>query len=89
MYIISKLYIKYIAYELHATCNLNADNQLLIKGKFVEKHLESVLQNFLKTYIICYQCSNHNTNIVKEQRIYFINCNKCHSKKPVNLTFNH
>lgn len=81
------LFIKYISYELHVECNLNADNQLLIKGRFGEKHLEQILRSFIKKYIICYQCNNNCTEIIKINRLYFVECKKCFSKKPISVSF--
>merc|ERR1711874_900094 len=46
--------------ELGTTGNLDGSNQLVMKGKFQQKHIEAVLRRYIKEYVTCHlQISRH------------------------------
>jgi len=71
----------YFESELRATINLSQDGALVITGVFKQAGVSKVLSSYIKEYVTCKECNSCDTEIIKENRISFLNCNKCKSKK--------
>lgn len=78
---------KFIDTELHITTSLKDNNELLcLNNRYQNHQILDILQNYLQKYVICpSKCSSLNTSIVTENRINFIICNSCKSKKSINI----
>ena len=66
--------------ELGTTGAIDGNNQLVMKGKFQQKHIEAVLRRYIKEYVTCHTCKSPDTILAKEGRLYFLQCMTCHSK---------
>lgn len=66
--------------ELGTTGAIDGNNQLVMKGKFQQKHIENVLRRYIKEYVTCHTCRSPDTILNKETRLFFLQCMKCHSK---------
>jgi len=66
--------------ELGTTGALDGSNQLVMKGKFQQKHIENVLRRYIKEYVTCHTCRSPDTILNKETRLFFLQCMKCHSR---------
>lgn len=75
----------FISAELCTGCVLNADNMLIIMGRFTSSQLESVLCKYINEYITCTSCKGGDTRLVRENRITFKVCDKCTVKTSVKL----
>ena len=75
----------YFISELNTNCNIDSMNRLIIKGKYVQKHIESIFKKYMTEYVHCDSCNKYNTSLIKDQitRLYFIKCNLCTSTKSV------
>jgi len=69
--------------ELSVTSSINANDSLIIVGIFQENKIISILKQYIEKYLICSQCKSCNTEIIKENRLHFVKCNKCFSKKSI------
>merc|ERR1719322_1201742 len=69
--------------ELGTTGNLDGSNQLVMKGKFQQKHIEAVLRRYIKEYVTCHTCKSPDTILAKEGRLFFLQCMLCQSKTSV------
>jgi translation initiation factor 2 subunit 2 len=60
-------------------------SRLIIRGKYVQKHIESIFKKYMIEYVHCESCNKYNTSLLKDQitRLYFIKCNMCNSTKTV------
>jgi len=58
--------------ELGTTGNLDGSNQLVMKGKFQQKHIEAVLRRYIKEYVTCHTCKSPDTILAKEGRLFFL-----------------
>lgn len=67
--------------ELCTTVTINQDGGLVITGVFKQAGVMKVLDTYIKDYVTCKECKSCDTVIVKENRITFLKCNKCLSKK--------
>merc|ERR1719270_1279651 len=63
--------------ELGTTGALDGNNQLVMKGKFQQKHIENVLRRYIKEYVTCH---TPDTILNKETRLFFLQCMTCHSR---------
>merc|ERR1712095_15672 len=66
--------------ELGTTGAIDGNNQLVMKGKFQQKHIENVLRRYIKEYVTCHTCRSPDTILNKETRLFFLQCMTCHSK---------
>merc|ERR1712014_352537 len=66
--------------ELGTTGAIDGNSQLVMKGKFQQKHIENVLRRYIKEYVTCHTCRSPDTILNKETRLFFLQCMKCHSK---------
>jgi len=66
--------------ELGTTGALDGSNQLVMKGKFQQKHIENVLRRYIKEYVTCHTCRSPDTILNKETRLFFLQCMTCHSR---------
>merc|ERR1712004_482434 len=69
--------------ELGTTGNLDGSNQLVMKGKFQQKHIEAVLRQYIKEYVTCHTCKSPDTILAEEGRLFFLQCMLCQSKTSV------
>ena len=77
---------QYIDKETEIASSLITDNtQLKIDTSLKPPHVRSILANFIKNHVLCSQCKSSSTQIIKINRIQFIECNTCHSKKNFSL----
>jgi translation initiation factor 2 subunit 2 len=66
--------------ELGTTGALDGSSQLVMKGKFQQKHIENVLRRYIKEYVTCHTCRSPDTILNKETRLFFLQCMTCHSR---------
>ncbi|BHF67072.1 eukaryotic translation initiation factor 2 [Sparganum proliferum] len=70
----------YLFAELGTTGSLDANGALLIRGKYQSKHMEPVLRNYCRTYVLCSTCQSPETSLCKESRLLFLQCQRCGSR---------
>jgi len=56
-----------------------SDGQLILKGRYLPKHLESVLRKYIKDYVTCHMCKGADTELDKDSstRLWIVKCNVC------------
>jgi translation initiation factor 2 subunit 2 len=69
--------------ELGTSGSVDANNQLIIKGRFQQKQIESVLRRYIKEYVACQTCRSPETILQKDTRIFFLQCETCGSRRSV------
>merc|ERR1719283_106254 len=71
--------LAFLLAELGTSGTVDGTNQLIIKGKFQQKHIENVLRRYIKEYVTCHTCRSPDTILNKETRLFFLQCMTCHS----------
>ncbi|OQR80015.1 eukaryotic translation initiation factor 2 subunit 2-like [Tropilaelaps mercedesae] len=66
--------------EMGTSGSIDANNQLIIKGRFQQKQIEHILRRYIKEYVTCHTCRAPETILEKDTRINFIRCEKCGSR---------
>jgi len=69
--------LNFLLVELGTSGSLDIQKQLTIKGKFQQKQIENVLRRYIKEYVTCHTCRSPDTNMVKEERLFFLKCEAC------------
>ncbi|KAF9512481.1 hypothetical protein BS47DRAFT_1062391 [Hydnum rufescens UP504] len=75
--------IQFLFAELGTTGSVDGEKRLVIKGRFQPKQLENVLRRYIVEYVTCKTCKSPDTILTKENRIYFMTCESCGSRRSV------
>jgi len=79
----TKHVMQYILHETGTSGNLDITNQLIMRGRFKPAHMENVLRDYIKEYVQCTTCKSANTSLDKIDRLTFMNCHDCSSRRTV------
>ncbi|XP_012680401.1 eukaryotic translation initiation factor 2 subunit 2 [Clupea harengus] len=72
--------LAFLLAELGTSGSIDGCNQLIIKGRFQQKQIENVLRRYIKEYVTCHTCRSPDTILQKDTRLYFLQCETCHSR---------
>jgi len=72
--------LSFLGAELGTVGTIDGSNQLILKGKFQQRNIESVLRKYIKEYVTCHTCRSPDTILNKVDRLFFLQCMTCHSK---------
>ncbi|ETW77459.1 hypothetical protein HETIRDRAFT_480114 [Heterobasidion irregulare TC 32-1] len=76
--------IQYLFAELGTTGSVDGSGRLVIRGRFQQKQIENVLRRYIIEYLTCKTCKSPDTLLTKENRIFFMSCESCGSRRSVN-----
>jgi translation initiation factor 2 subunit 2 len=76
---------QFILAELGVEGSLGGESQFLLKGKYNNKHIESVLKKYVHDYLQCATCKSSSTVFKKDNsaRLQVLSCNACGSERSV------
>jgi len=72
--------LAFLLAELGTSGSVDGSNHLIIKGKFQQKHIESILRKYIKEYVTCHTCHSADTELQKDTRLFFLQCSTCGSR---------
>jgi len=75
--------IAFMLAEMGTTGSVDGGGRLVIKGRFMQKQVENVLRRYIMEYVTCKTCKSFDTILTKENRIYFMTCESCGSRRSV------
>ncbi|TPX41811.1 hypothetical protein SeMB42_g05272 [Synchytrium endobioticum] len=75
--------IQYLFAELGTSGSVDGQERLVIRGKFVQKQIETVLKRYIVEYVTCRNCKSADTSLSKDNRLFFLNCQSCGSTRSV------
>lgn len=73
----------YFYEELSAQTSIDQNGYLVLQGIYKGANIQKVLIQYIKDFISCKECGSANTEIKKINRIKFLVCNQCFSKKSI------
>jgi len=76
--------IHFLFAEMGTTGSVDGAGRLVIKGRFQQKQIENVLRRYMVEYVTCKTCKSPDTLLTKENRIFFMACESCGSRRSVN-----
>lgn len=72
--------LAFLLAELGTSGSVDGNHQLVIKGRFQQKQIETVLRRYIKEYVTCHTCRSPETILQKETRLFFLQCETCGSR---------
>merc|ERR1711977_517421 len=70
--------------EMGTSGSTDANGRLIIRGRFQSKQIENILRRYIMDYVICKTCKSPDTELSRgENRLSFITCNSCASRRSV------
>lgn len=76
---------KFVFVEMSTDGSIVGGQQLVLKGKFLSKHIESLLRKYMNEYVLCQMCKSMNTSLLRDAsiRLYTMKCDNCGSSRSV------
>ena len=72
---------KFLLKEL-ATNGMIKEDTLILQGNLPKEIIQRKIEEYAKIYVICKECKQADTKLVKEGRIYFLQCEACGARNP-------
>lgn len=77
-------YLKeYIENEFSVKTNVNANGSLILIGVYKSNKVIAIIKKYIMENIACKECKSCLTDIIRENRITYLKCNRCLSKKAI------
>jgi len=73
---------KYLMHELTSSGQMEG-GKLILAGRFSRNLINEKINGYINEYVICKQCKSPDTQLVKEEKNYFIKCMACGAEYPV------
>ncbi|KAL8293395.1 hypothetical protein RQP46_000096 [Phenoliferia psychrophenolica] len=75
--------IQFLFAELGTSGSVSGDGKLVLKGRYVQKQIETVLRRYITEYVSCRTCKSPDTLLDKDNRLFFMTCESCGSRRSV------
>ncbi|GAM18819.1 hypothetical protein SAMD00019534_019940 [Acytostelium subglobosum LB1] len=75
--------LSYVFTELGTNGSVDGNHRLVVKGRFTSQQMEVVIRHYISEYVACRNCKSPNTVLERTNRLYFLSCNVCNSKRSV------
>lgn len=75
--------ITFLLAELGTSGNLDGQQRLVVKGRFLPKVFEGILRRYINEYVICNMCKSADTLLHKENRLHILRCQACGANRSV------
>ncbi len=77
----------FLSESVYSEGSINKDGNLILSGSFLQSDIEKGLRNFIELYVVCKSCDSvEDTYIVKENKLFFLKCDKCKGSRCVGNT---
>ncbi|GAB1601924.1 eukaryotic translation initiation factor 2 subunit 2-like [Argonauta hians] len=76
----AKHVLAFLLAELGTSGSIDGNSQLIIKGRFQQKQIETVVRKYIKEYVTCHTCRSPETLLQKDTRLFFLQCETCGSR---------
>ncbi len=73
---------KYLLKELGTAGTIQGD-RVIFKGKVTPKDIKDRINDYIKIYVLCYECGSPDTYIRKEGRVEIVVCKACGAIRPL------
>eukprot|EP01012_Entosiphon_sulcatum_P053671 TRINITY_DN738_c0_g1_i1.p1 TRINITY_DN738_c0_g1~~TRINITY_DN738_c0_g1_i1.p1 ORF type:complete len:202 (-),score=39.47 TRINITY_DN738_c0_g1_i1:155-760(-) len=77
--------LAFILAELGTSGSIDANNCLILKGRFTPKQVEGLLRKYIAEYVQCAMCHSLDTKLNRDQstRLFLLQCNSCAASRSV------
>lgn len=73
---------KYLMHELTSSGQIE-NGKVVLAGRFGRNLINEKINNYIKEYVICRQCKSPDTQMIREDKNYYIKCMACGAEYPV------
>ncbi|MCS7106000.1 MAG: translation initiation factor IF-2 subunit beta [Candidatus Aenigmarchaeota archaeon] len=73
---------KFLLKELATSGNVE-DDVLIFQGKISKEIIQKKIEDYVKRFVICKECKNPDTKLLKEDRITVMKCEACGARSAV------
>ena len=77
-----RILLRYLLKELAAPGELKEESAI-IQGEISLKTIVSLIDRFVKNYVVCPVCNSPDTMLVKERKLMYLKCMACGATSPV------
>jgi len=74
--------LKFLSKEMATAAALEGD-RVIFQGRFEAETLNRLIKRYVDQYVTCPICRRPDTKILKEKRLYFLECMACGARSPV------
>jgi translation initiation factor 2 subunit 2 len=74
--------LKFLSKEM-ATAAAMEGGRVIFQGRFEAETLNRLIKRYVGQYVTCPICRRPDTKIVREKRLYFLECEACGARSPV------
>lgn len=74
--------LKFLTGEMATLANFDG-NRALFQGKHNAESIRGLIDTYTKKYVICPVCGRPDTQIVREKRLYFLQCEACGARSSI------
>ena len=74
---------QYMLAELGAKGAIDGAGRFIIAGRFQPIQIENLVKRYIAEYVKCSACRCLHTTLSKENRLFFLTCQECNSRKVV------
>merc|ERR1719195_1484561 len=70
---------QFVLAEFGTEGSIAGDGQLILRGRYLPKHAESLLRKYIKEFVACEMCKSANTTLTRDSstRLHSVNCGNC------------
>merc|ERR1719161_2122818 len=70
---------QFVLAEFGTEGSITENGQLILKGRYLPKHLESLLRKYIKEFVTCEMCKSATTTLTRDAstRLTDISCSNC------------
>jgi len=73
---------KYLQRELAASSHID-EGRLILNRKLSSAAMNEKINNYVEEFVICKECGKPDTELIKQDRLYFLHCLACGAKHSV------
>ncbi len=73
---------KFLLKEL-ATKGHSEQDKFILNNKISSKKINPKIEQYVKEFVLCSECNNPDTEIIKQERIEMLHCLACGAKHPI------
>jgi len=75
----------FVLAELGTEGSVDGSKRLILKGRYVQKQIESILKKYIMEYVTCHMCRTPETLLTRDSvtRLFFLDCEQCGSRRSV------
>lgn len=74
--------LKYLTGEMATLANFDG-NRALFQGKHNAESIRGLIETYAKKYVICPVCGRPDTQLIKEKRLWFLQCEACGARSSI------